>query len=65
MDELPRDPLSSEVLRELYGLDGPPEDETVARITDDWRPYRMWATVLLRVGWERSSPGRSYRRRPT
>jgi DNA-3-methyladenine glycosylase II len=62
VDELPRDPLSGEVVRELYGRDGPLDDETVASITDKWRPYRMWATVLLRVGWERSSPGRSYRR---
>jgi DNA-3-methyladenine glycosylase II len=25
------------------------------------RPYRMWAVVLLRVGWNRSSGGTSYR----
>jgi DNA-3-methyladenine glycosylase II len=27
--------------------------------------YRMWATVLLRVGWERDRPGRSYRHQPS
>ena len=64
VDELPRDPLSRDVVGDLYGLGGPPDDETWAAITDRWRPYRMWATVLLRVGWERSSPGRSYRHRP-
>jgi DNA-3-methyladenine glycosylase II len=63
-DELPGDPLSRDVIGELYELGGPADDEALAEITDRWRPYRMWATVLLRVGWERSSPGRSYRRGP-
>ena len=30
-------------------------------IADAWRPYRMWATVLLRVGWNRERGKRSYR----
>jgi DNA-3-methyladenine glycosylase II len=64
VDEVPRDPLSRDAIGDLYELGGPPDDETWAAITDRWRPYRMWATVLLRVGWERSSPGRSYRHRP-
>jgi DNA-3-methyladenine glycosylase II len=64
VDELPHDPLSRDVIGDLYGLGGPPNEEALASITDRWRPYRMWATVLLRVGWERSSPGRSYRQRP-
>jgi DNA-3-methyladenine glycosylase II len=63
VDELPRDPLSRDVIGELYELGGPPDHATWAAITDGWRPYRMWATVLQRVGWERSSPGRSYRHR--
>jgi DNA-3-methyladenine glycosylase II len=62
VDELPGDPLSRDVIGELYGLGGPADDAALAEITDRWRPYRMWATVLLRVGWERSRPGRSYRR---
>ena len=62
VDELPGDPMTGEAIAELYGLPGPPDAETFARITDAWRPYRMWATVLLRVGLERARPGRSYRR---
>jgi DNA-3-methyladenine glycosylase II len=62
VDELPGDPMTGEAIAELYGLPGPPDAEEFARITDRWRPYRMWATVLLRVGMERASPGRSYRR---
>ena len=60
VDELPRDPLSRDAITELYGLDTL-DDAGWAEITDRWRPYRMWATVLLRVGWERARPGRSYR----
>jgi DNA-3-methyladenine glycosylase II len=62
VDELPADPLSRDVIGELYELGGPADDKALAEITERWRPYRMWATVLLRVGWERSRPGRSYRR---
>jgi len=30
------------------------DDATWQAITDRRWPYRMWATVLLRVGWERN-----------
>ncbi len=35
--------------------------ESFTALADTWRPYRMWAVVLLRVAWNRSTPGRSYR----
>ena len=36
----------------------------VERLADAWRPYRMWAVVLLRMGWTRAQgPNVSYRRR--
>ena len=62
VDELPDDALSDEVLVEMYGagLDGVVDRMA---ITDRWVPYRMWATVLLRVGWGRRQSRRvSYRR---
>ncbi len=63
VDEIPRDALDRDAIAEMYGL--PSVDDTkLAAITDGWRPYRMWATVLLRVGWERARPGRSYRQPP-
>jgi DNA-3-methyladenine glycosylase II len=62
VDELPGDPMTGAAIAELYELPGPPDAAAFERITDAWRPYRMWATVLLRVGMERSRPGRSYRR---
>ncbi len=32
----------------FYGLDGPPSPERLAELADAWRPFRTWATVLLR-----------------
>ena len=62
VDELPDDALSDEVLADMYGS-GPDGGIDRAAITDRWAPYRMWATVLLRVGWGRRQSGRvSYRR---
>jgi DNA-3-methyladenine glycosylase II len=64
VDGLPgSDELGQTVIRELYGLDVvTPAD--VERISDRWRPYRMWAVVLLRMGWTRAQgPNVSYRRR--
>jgi DNA-3-methyladenine glycosylase II len=62
VDELPADSLSDEVFAAMYSDDlarGLTREEIVAR----WKPYRMWATVLLRVGWGRGiGKGRSYRR---
>ena len=62
VDELPRDALSDDVLAAMYTDDlarKMTRDEIVAR----WIPYRMWATVLLRVGWGRGvGEGASYRR---
>ena len=56
------DELGQTVIHDLYGLDRvTPED--VSRISDAWRPYRMWAVVLLRMGWTRAQgPEVSYRR---
>ena len=62
VDELPDDALSDEVLETMYADDlarGMTRDDIVER----WKPYRMWATVLLRVGWGRGiGKGQSYRR---
>jgi DNA-3-methyladenine glycosylase II len=62
VDELPSDPMTAEAIGEFYGLPSPLSAASWHRITEPWRPYRMWATVLLRVGMERAKPGRTYRR---
>lgn len=56
------DELGQTVIRDLYAL--PTVDAAdVARISDAWRPYRMWAVVLLRMGWTRGQGSKvSYRR---
>jgi 3-methyladenine DNA glycosylase/8-oxoguanine DNA glycosylase len=50
------------VIRDLYGMDGVTGAD-VERLAEAWRPYRMWAVVLLRMAWtRRQGAGVSYRR---
>jgi len=53
---------SREAVATLYGVDGG-DQQAVDAITDRWRPYRMWATVLVRMGWSRQAGKVSYRPR--
>ena len=39
-------------IRRLYGLDHDPDDTEFSRIVDNWRPFRNWATVLVRSAAE-------------
>ncbi len=41
-----------------YGLDQPPSPERFAELAEAWRPFRTWATVLLRYAGERDGAGR-------
>jgi DNA-3-methyladenine glycosylase II len=36
-----------------YGLDAPPDEVGYAELAEAWRPFRTWATVLLRVAYDR------------
>jgi DNA-3-methyladenine glycosylase II len=47
------DRISREAVGHFYALTGPPTDEQWTAIADAWRPYRMWATVLLHLAWRR------------
>jgi len=49
VDEFPDEPLAIAALGRLHGLGDRPDPETLKRITDKHRPYRMWVGVLLRV----------------
>lgn len=62
-DALPlSDQISRTAVAAAYGLAEPPDDEAWTRISDAWRPYRMWATVLLHMTWRRDQPATpSYR----
>ena len=56
------DEISRTAVASLYGLPEPIDDATWTRISDAWRPYRMWATVLLHMAWRRAQPATpSYR----
>jgi DNA-3-methyladenine glycosylase II len=61
VDELPSSEEASVMAaREMY--DRPDLDRAgLVALADGWRPYRMWATVLLRMGWNREKGPRSYR----
>ena len=49
-DVLPVDePLARDLVTRLYGLDKPCEASDFERIAEVWRPYRTWATVLVRA----------------
>jgi DNA-3-methyladenine glycosylase II len=47
----------------LYDLAGPPDGETLTAIAEPWRPFRTWASVLLRT-WLEDETGEISGRRP-
>jgi DNA-3-methyladenine glycosylase II len=59
-DELPNEELSLRAAADLYGR---PDLDRAAfeSLAEAWRPYRMWAVVLLRLAWNREEGRRSYR----
>ena len=60
-DELPaNDPVTLRAVATLYDRPAMTQSELVA-MAETWRPYRMWAVVLLRVGWNRATRPTSYR----
>jgi len=57
-DVLPTtEPKALALVTELYGLDKPCDATEMARIAEKWRPYRTWATVLIRAAGERLKAG--------
>jgi DNA-3-methyladenine glycosylase II len=52
-DEFPDEPISIAALGALHGLGDRPDPETLASLTDAYRPYRMWVAFLLRVAASR------------
>jgi DNA-3-methyladenine glycosylase II len=57
-DEFPEEPLSVAALGAIHGLGDRPDPATLVRLTDQYRPYRMWVAFLLRVAASRGAiPG--------
>jgi DNA-3-methyladenine glycosylase II len=50
------DRISRDAVRHFYGLAELPDDDAWLEIAEAWRPYRMWATVLLHLAWRREQP---------
>jgi DNA-3-methyladenine glycosylase II len=49
-DELPRhEPRLARAVALAYNLPQPPSAQELERISGNWRPYRTWATLLLRT----------------
>jgi DNA-3-methyladenine glycosylase II len=50
------DRISRESVGHFYERPEPPDDAEWEQIAEAWRPYRMWATVLLHMAWRRDRP---------
>jgi DNA-3-methyladenine glycosylase II len=62
------DDISREAVASVYGLAAPLDDATWDRISESWRPYRMWASVLIHMAWRRaqaSTPSYRQGRKPS
>lgn len=44
---------------ELYGRDEPQTLEAFQEISEAWRPFRTWASVLIRLGGDRAARARA------
>ncbi|GAA1530860.1 DNA-3-methyladenine glycosylase [Dactylosporangium maewongense] len=54
VDALPGDEMTMSGMRRRYDLPAAPTDEDIARVTDAWRPYRMWCSVLIHAAERRA-----------
>jgi DNA-3-methyladenine glycosylase II len=53
-DVLPaEEPRARLAAAHFYGLEAAPSAEEFTELAEPWRPFRSWATVLLRFAWER------------
>ena len=64
-DALPaQEPRLARAVALAYGLPGPATPEQLREISENWRPYRTWVTLLLRVQLEDETGEISGRPRP-
>jgi len=62
VDEVTDDDATKEAVQLAYKLQQRPDQKTVLNIAEIWRPYRMWATVLLHI-WLRREAGGPHRQK--
>ena len=64
-DHVPtREPRLARAVALAYGLASPPSDDDLRRISEAWRPYRSWVTLLLRAGLDGEASGVATRPAP-
>ena len=56
VDDITHDDLTYYAVQQAYQLGQPPDLERLNQITEAWRPFRMWTTVLLHI-WVRREIG--------
>ena len=56
-DAVTDDEVTRHAFQRAFDLPGLPDRETVLSLADPWRPFRMWATVLLHVWFRREEGG--------
>jgi DNA-3-methyladenine glycosylase II len=57
VDEVTDDDVTREAVQLAYGLPRRPAQDEVLALAEAWRPFRMWATVLLHVALRREHGG--------
>ncbi len=57
VDELTNDDVTKQAVQTAYGLSCEPDQLAIQQIAEAWRPYRMWAEVLLHVWLRREAGG--------
>ena len=55
-DAVPDDEMTRQAFQKAFDLPALPDREKVLQLAEPWRPFRMWATVLLHV-WFRGEEG--------
>jgi DNA-3-methyladenine glycosylase II len=56
-DAVPDDEVTKQAFQQAFKLKEVPDHEMVLKLADSWRPFRMWATVLLHVWFRREEGG--------
>ena len=56
VDDITRDDLTDYAIQKAYQLADVPDQAKIDEISQPWRPFRMWATVLLHI-WVRREYG--------
>lgn len=57
VDAVTDDDVTKQALQRAYALESLPSHASVMDITDRWRPFRMWALVLLHVWYHSGADG--------